>query len=308
MSTPRKRLFGAIEAGGTKFLCGLATEGEPLLDSVRIDTTSPRATLDAVTNYFLAQQARYAPLDALGVACFGPLELDRNAPGYGRLLLTPKLSWSGTDLITPLRSRLGCPIGLDTDVNAAAIAEARLGAGRGATSVAYITVGTGIGGGMVLRGQPLHGRMHPEVGHITVQRDRRDIPFAGICPFHGDCLEGLASGPAIAARWAAPLNELDSSHPGREIIGGYLGQLAANLALICSVDRVVFGGGVMGTAGLLDVIRRSARVRLNGYLQPNCYRDAIDGFIVAPELGTLSGLTGALLLAERAANEARADG
>jgi fructokinase len=302
MNAPR--LFGAIEAGGTKFACAIAREGGSLQDPVRVDTTSPRDTLDAVAAYFLDQQARYGTLDALGIASFGPLELDPAAAGYGRLLPTPKPGWSGADLVGPLRAALGCPIGLDTDVNAAALAEARLGAGRDATSVAYATIGTGIGVGLVLRGLAVHGRMHPEVGHISLRRDPRDQAFAGVCPFHGDCLEGLASGPAIAARYGRSLSELAPTHPGHDIIGGYLGQLAANLALTCSVDRIVFGGGVMGTPGLLGVIRRAAQQRLNGYLQPACYQEAIDQFIVEPGLGTLSGLTGALLLASGAADAA----
>jgi fructokinase len=300
MSTTGNRLFGAIEAGGTKFVCGIARAGGPLLETARFDTTSPRETLGAVVDWFLAQRERLGPLDALGVASFGPLDLDKDSPGYGRYFPTPKLGWSGADLIGPLRDALGCPIGLDTDVNAAAIAEARLGAGHGATSVAYVTVGTGIGVGMVLRGQPVHGRMHPEAGHISLRRDPRDLQFAGCCPFHGDCLEGLASGPAIAARYSRSLSELPPEHSGREIVAGYLGQLAANLALTCSVDRVVFGGGVMQTPGLLDLVRKAARLRLNGYLQPPCYGEAIDQFVVTPGLGTHSGITGALLLAEAA--------
>jgi len=305
MSTTGGKLFGAIEAGGTKFVCSIARGRGPLLETARFDTTSPRDTLTAVADWFLQQRERLGPVDALGIASFGPLDLDRDSPSYGHYFPTPKLGWSGAYLVGPLHDALGCPIGLDTDVNAAAIAEAQLGAGRGATSVAYVTVGTGIGVGMVLRGQPVHGRMHPEAGHISLRRDPRDLHFAGCCPFHGDCLEGLASGPAIAARYARSLSELEAHHPGREIIGGYLGQLAANLALTCSVDRVVFGGGVMQTPGLIELIRKAARQRLNGYLQPDCYRDAIDQFVVTPGLGTHSGITGALLLAEAAAAAAQ---
>ncbi|MEY4762042.1 MAG: hypothetical protein RLZZ200_1898 [Pseudomonadota bacterium] len=298
-------LFGAIEAGGTKFVCGISRGRGPLLESARFDTISPRETLGAVTDWFLAQRERLGPIDSLGIASFGPLDLDVESESYGRYFPTPKLGWSGADLVGPLRTVLGCPVGLDTDVNAAAIAEHQLGAGRGATSVAYVTVGTGIGVGIVLRGEAVHGRMHPEVGHISLRRDPRDQAFPGTCPFHGDCLEGLASGPAIAARYARSLSELEDDHPGREIIAGYLGQLAANLALTCSVDRVVFGGGVLQTPGLVDLIRRATRLRLGGYLQPDCYRDSIDEFVVTPGLGTLSGITGALLLAESAYKASR---
>ncbi|MFM1885806.1 MAG: hypothetical protein RL026_963, partial [Pseudomonadota bacterium] len=231
----RPRVYGAIEAGGTKFICAIADADRHMLAHHRVATTTPAATLGEVIAWFNERVREQGPLAALGIASFGPLGLEPGSPTYGKVLPTPKPGWSGADLVGPLQTALDCPVGLDTDVNAAALAEARFGAGRDAVSVAYVTVGTGIGAGLVLGGVPVHGRLHPEVGHISLRRDPRDADFAGCCPFHGDCLEGLASGPAIMARWGRPLDQLDADHPGTRIIGGYLGQLAANLALTCSV-------------------------------------------------------------------------
>jgi fructokinase len=300
------RVYGAIEAGGTKFVCAVADADHRIIEQQRFPTTTPAATLQAVIDWYAEVTTRTGPVASLGIASFGPLDLDPGSATYGQLLPTPKAGWSGADLVGPLQRALECPVGLDTDVNAAALAEARHGAGRQARAVAYVTVGTGIGAGIVIGDAPVHGRLHPEVGHISLRRDPRDLGFAGHCPFHGDCLEGLASGPAILARWGCSLDQLPAGHDGPAIIANYLGQLAANLALTCAVDRVVFGGGVMGTPGLLELVRATARRQLNGYLQHACYGDAIHELVVEPGLGTLSGIRGALLLAEQAWIEAQA--
>jgi fructokinase len=301
MSGTLRPLLGAIEAGGTKFACALGRTPGEILEETRIATTTPAATFGAVLQFFDAVQARHGRAAAFGVASFGPVELDRRAPGYGRILPTPKAGWHDADLLAPLRTAYGRPVGLDTDVNAAALAEQSLGAGRDCSSLAYVTVGTGIGAGIVLDGAPWHGLMHPEAGHIPVRRDRRDSSFHGICPFHGDCLEGLACGPAIEARWGKALNALDAGHQGVAIIANYLGQLAASMAFMFGMERVVFGGGVLGAPGLLEGIRRATGGLLNQYLPRVRYQQGIDEFILAPGLGTRSGLTGALLLAARAA-------
>jgi fructokinase len=207
------------------------------------------------------------------------------------------------DLLAPLRQRFGVAMAIDTDVNAAALAEAELGVGIGLRSLAYVTVGTGIGGGFVIDGQTLRGVMHPEIGHLPVRRDPRDLRFAGSCPFHRDCLEGMAAGTAIVARWQAPLRELVPESKAASIVAGYLGQLAASIALSVSSERIVLGGGVMETPGLIELVQQSTIHWLNGYLP----RAPLDGdlrdYIVAPGLGTRSGLTGALLLAQRAATQ-----
>lgn len=292
-------LLGAIEAGGTKFLCTLVRGGDTLAEA-RIPTTSPAQTLAEVLAFFRQAQAAHGQALAFGVGSFGPLQRDPSAPDYGHVLSTPKPGWTGTDLLGPLVHSFGRPVGLDTDVNAAALAEARLGAGRGARSMAYVTVGTGIGGGLIVDGRALQGSMHPEIGHISVRRDERDTQFAGQCPFHGDCLEGLACGPAIAARWGSTLDQLGPAQEALSIIGGYLGQLAANLALVCAVERVIFGGGVLQAEGLLAAIRRATKHQLNGYLPADCYAGSLDAFIRTPGLGNRSGIVGAQLLAQEA--------
>jgi fructokinase len=290
-------LYGAVEAGGSKFICAVGTGPTEVREEARIATTTPAETLRAVVEFFKGAESRVGALQSFGIGSFGPLGLDPGSPDHGRVLKTPKPGWSDADLIGPLQRQFRKPVTIDTDVNAAALAEYELGAGRGTRALAYVTVGTGIGGGFIIDGQPLHGLMHPEVGHIRIQRDARDAGFAGICPFHGDCLEGLASGPAILARWHAPLSELGGAHTGLDIIGGYLGQLAANIALMHSCERAIFGGGVMQSAGLLQLVRRSTQQLLNGYLPHARFNSDLSEYITAPALGDRSGIAGAMLLA-----------
>jgi fructokinase len=288
-------LIGAIEAGGTKFICAIGHGPHDVLARTRISTTTPAPTLAAVLAFFEEAERRHGPVAAFGIGSFGPIELDRDSPDWGRILTTPKPGWSGADLVAQLRTRFGRPVALDVDVGAAALAEMRLGAGRGTRSLAYVTVGTGIGAGIIINGQPLHGLMHPEAGHMHVRRAPGDSDFPGVCPYHGDCLEGLASGPAIQARWQRPLNELEAVY--HEVIACYLGQLCANLALILSCERIAIGGGVMQTDGLLGRIHAQARALLNGYLPRPQHRGDLREFIVAPGLGEHAGLAGAFLLA-----------
>lgn len=294
-------LYGAIEAGGTKFVCAAGYGPAEIPDDARavIATASPGSTLAAVVEFFEAMERKYGAFSAMGIAAFGPVDLDTRSSTWGRTLATPKPGWSDITLAAPLE-RFGCPIAIDTDVNAAALAEARLGVGAGVGSLAYVTVGTGIGGGLVVADRTIKGLLHPEMGHIRVQRDARDAEFAGICPFHGDCLEGLASGPAVKARWHIRAQELPESHPGREILGGYLGQLAANIALMVSCERIVFGGGVVSGGGLLPYIRRSTSRWLAGYLPIEARAGGFDHYIAAPGLGDLAGTAGAFLLAMQA--------
>jgi fructokinase len=283
-------VYGAVEAGGTKFICAIGQGPDVLLSRCRLPTTTPADTLAAVREFFRRGEREFGKLRAIGVAGFGPLDIDRASATFGCLLDTPKAGWSGASLLQPLREQFAIPLALDTDVNAAALAEARLGAGRGMRSIAYITVGTGIGGGFCIDGQTLKGAMHPEVGHLQVRRDPLDHAFEGCCPFHGDCLEGLASGPAIAARWGVALNEVDANIGAVRLIGGYLGQLAASVALTVSSQMIVFGGGVMAAPGLLEEIRGSMTGQLKGYLP----RPPV---LVTPGLGNDSGIMGAMLCA-----------
>lgn len=295
------RLLGAIEAGGTKFRCAIADDAGKILNEVRIPTGTPTDTIAACFDFF-DSQAPLGPLDAFGIASFGPIDLDPGSKSWGRLLATPKRGWQGTDLVSPFVQRYSKPVSIETDVNAAALAEARLGAGRGCRCVAYVTVGTGIGGGAVINGSPLQGTPHTEMGHLRVNRDPRDS-FQGICPFHGDCLEGLASGPAISARWGASLDRLTAGHPAGSILGNYLGQLAAAIVLILASDRIIFGGGVMREGGLLAHIRHHAHVVLSGY--PT---DSVENRISLPGLADNSGLLGAALLAASAGRAAASSG
>ncbi len=282
-------LFGAIEGGGTKFICAVGSPDAPPLQLGSIPTADPATTLAACLAFFEDARRFHGPIAALGVACFGPLQLRRDAPDYGCLLDTPKPGWSGASLLAPLQAALRVPVALDTDVGAAALAEWRLGAGRGLGSLVYVTVGTGIGGTLVPRSTGTH-LMHAEMGHVPLRRDPRDTGFAGHCPFHGDCAEGLASGPAIRARWGCELSSLPPDHPGRDIIAGYLGQLAAAIVLMHSPQCIVMGGGVMGDELLLPLVRRAMHDYLGGYLPPLRGPAAFDAYLRAPELGAHSGI------------------
>lgn len=293
-------LYGAIEGGGTKFRCAVATEPVRILESVNVPTTDARTTLAECMRFFVSAEKKHGQIAAFGFGCFGPLQLRRDTADFGRLMPTPKPGWSGENVLEPLRSVFNVPIELDTDVGAAALAEWRLGAGRGIGSLAYVTVGTGIGGALVPLDASVSRLMHAEMGHLLVRRDPRDLTFAGVCPFHGDCLEGLASGPAIRARWGCTLDALPPHHAGRAVIGGYLAQLAASIALVTSVERIVFGGGVMSSGALLPLIRAVTFDYLNGYLAPLNDAERWANYIRAPALGDDAGVTGSLLLAMRA--------
>jgi fructokinase len=291
------RAYGAVEAGGTKVDLAIGFGPEKIVHFARVDTTTPEITIAAILDFFEPHRAQ---LQSFGVASFGPVRLDRSAPDWGSLLATPKPGWSGASFVLPLADHFGLPVGLDTDVNAAALAEHRLGALRGFSSGAYITVGTGIGGGLIADGRTIHGMMHPEVGHIRVLRViEGDDNFAGCCPFHGDCLEGLAAGPAIQRRWGATLSQLPPSHVAHRLIADYIGQACATLALTLSTGRIVVGGGVSHTSGLHAAIAARMRHWLGGYLTGDDIN--ADTFIIAPGLGDRAGLVGAMLLAEEAA-------
>ncbi len=285
-------LYGCVEAGGTKFVAGIAGAPDAVLETTRFDTISPDVTIGNVTAWLQGAALRHGPLSSVGIASFGPLELDRAAPDWGYITKTTKPGWSNTDVAGTVSRTLQLPVGFDTDVNGAALAEARWGAGQGLGVCIYVTIGTGIGGGAVVNGKPLLGLSHPEMGHIRPARHAHDLDFAGVCPFHGDCLEGLASGPAIKARWGASLSELPDDHIAHEIIAHYLAQMAVTLQSIMEPGRIIFGGGVMGTPGLIDRVRTEAGRLGGGY-----FRGQADEIIVAPGLGDRAGLLGGLALA-----------
>lgn len=281
-------LYGCIEAGGTKFVAGIAGGPDDVRETARFDTTTPDETIGAVIEWLAAR----GPLASVGIASFGPVELDRASPKWGYITETTKPGWSNSDFAARVGRELRISVGFDTDVNGAGLGEARWGAGRGQAISVYVTVGTGIGGGAIVDGKPLFGLSHPEMGHIRPPRHADDRGFEGICPFHGDCLEGLASGPAVKARWGASLSELPTDHPGHEIIAFYLAQMAVTLQSIMEPGRIILGGGVMATAGLIDRVRVQARDLGSAY-----FRGSAEEIIVPPGLGDRAGLLGALALA-----------
>ncbi|MGA3029019.1 MAG: ROK family protein [Bryobacteraceae bacterium] len=287
-------LFGGIEAGGTKFVCGFGT-GPGDLTMARFPTTSPEETLASVIR-FLKQEAG-GDLRAVGIGSFGPVDLDRNSPTFGYITSTPKPGWSNCNLAGTLEQALGVPTGFDTDVNAAALGEAEWGAGRGLSDLLYLTVGTGIGGGAIVGGRVMHGLVHPEMGHIRIPHDWTGDPYAGACPYHGDCLEGLASGTAMKERWGAPAEQLPPGHAAWSLEARYLALAAANLALTLSPQRIVLGGGVLRQPRLFAPIRDQFLGLLNGYVRHPALAQRIEEYIVPPELGGRAGILGALVLA-----------
>ncbi len=287
--------YGVIEGGGTKFVLGIADAAGTISARHRIATTTPDEVLSAAIEWFRAQDLQPA---AIGIASFGPLDLDRASPSWGHVTRTTKPHWNGADLAGPFIRAFDCPVGVETDVNGAALAESRWGAGKEHNSLLYLTVGTGIGGGFVSGGRLLAGLSHPEMGHIRVPRHRDDLGFAGVCSFHGDCLEGLASGPAIIARWGDSLSKLaqgegeSEAGAGAGIVAWYLGQAVCNFQAILEPARIVLGGGVMSTPGLLDKVRHYAREAGGGYFVGDP-----EQVVVAPGLDSDSGLLGALAVA-----------
>ncbi|RNJ62178.1 MAG: ROK family protein [Porphyrobacter sp. IPPAS B-1204] len=284
-------MLGAIEAGGTKFVLAVGPSPDRIIARHTIPTRDPATTLAEAAEW-LAGQGGCA---ALGIGSFGPVDLDPRSPRFGFITNTPKPGWADCDIAGYLGQALGVPTGFDTDVNAAALAELAA-AGGGEGGLAYLTIGTGIGGGLVIGGKPVHGIAHPEMGHIYPRRHRDDIDFAGICPAHGDCLEGLASGPAIIARWGVSLSQLPADHPGHAIIADYIAQACHTLFASVAVKEVVIGGGVANTPGLIERVAHRARELDAGYL-PGGARHAI----IRPRLGSDAGITGAMMLAEAAA-------
>lgn len=298
MSEP---LIGAVEAGGTKFVLAVARMDGTIVDRARMDTRTPAETFPEMAEFL----ARHAGLAGIGIASFGPIDVDPASPGYGTFTTTPKPGWSGARYHDALAG-LGVPILIDTDVNGAALGEWLAGAGQGCETLAYTTVGTGIGAGVLHKGISRGGISHLEAGHVRPPRDAMRDPFPGRCPFHGDCLEGLACGPAIIDRWGGSLDAVAAREPDAvPLIASYLADFAASLVLLHMPDRLIFGGGVVKAPGLLDSLRQQAEKLLAGYVRHPRLDPGLASYIVAPGLGDDAGITGAIELGRRASGQGR---
>lgn len=290
-------LLGGIEAGGTKFVCAIGTGPGDMREEVRFPTTTPEETLGRALDFFRAREGSHERLRALGIGSFGPVDPDPASPGWGRITSTPKPGWAQVDFAGTFQRELDVPVGFDTDVNAAALGEWRWGAAHGLDTFLYLTVGTGIGGGGLANGELMHGLLHPEMGHLRVPHDLEEDPYPGRCPYHRDCLEGLASGPAIAERWGRPAEELPSDHPAWELEAEYLAHALTAYTLVLSPRRIVVGGGVMRRRRLYPMVRRRVMELLGGYVAHPAVTEEVDRYIVPPGLGDRAGLFGAFALA-----------
>jgi fructokinase len=293
-------VFGAIEGGGTKFICAIGSRPDDLVMR-QLPTTTPQETISRAATFLREESAGH--LQAVGIGSFGPVDLRPGSPTFGYITSTPKPGWQNCDFAGAVRNALAVPVGFDTDVDAAALGEARWGAGHGVSDFLYLTVGTGIGGGAIVNGQILHGLIHPEVGHIRIPHDWGRDPYAGCCPFHGDCLEGLACGPSIEKRWGRPAEALPREHPAWALEAHYLALGLANWVCTLSSKRMILGGGVMQQEWLLPMIRAELLQVLNRYVRSEELIEKVEHYVVPPKLGNRSGIAGALVLAEQAYQE-----
>jgi len=287
--------IGALEAGGTKMVLGVFDEEGRLLEKGKLPTRGPDKTVPEIIEFFQDQG-----IERLGIGTFGPVDLRPSSPDYGTITATPKLDWRNYPLLKTLQEALNVPAAIDTDVNAAAMAECRMGAARGCENAVYVTVGTGIGAGVVVGGKTVHGLMHPEVGHMLLKPNPLDPMPQGICPYHESCLEGLASGPALAKRAGTGAENLPDNDPVFTLESDYLAQMCVNLIMTVSPEKIVVGGGVLERGYLLDRVRKETVRLLGGYIQAPEITARIDSYIVLPELYPISGLYGAWLLGKGA--------
>ena len=298
-------LFGGIEGGGTKFICAVGTSPDDIRREARFPTTTPAETLDNSIAFFKKAEADFGKLFALGLACFGPLDPEPASPTFGYILPTTKPYWSNANVVGMLRSAFDIPIAFDTDVNGAAMGEWTWGSAQGLDTFIYLTIGTGIGGGAMINGKLVHGLLHPEMGHIPLPHDKARDPFEGICPFHNDCFEGLASGPAIEKRWGQKAETLPPDHSAWGLQAYYIALALSTFIVTLSPQRIILGGGVMEQTHLFPLIRQKVKEILNGYVQSPAVGENISEYIVPPGLGTRSGMLGALALAQTAQNLSR---
>ncbi len=288
-------LIGCIEAGGTKFVCGVCDERGQILDRTQFPTLAPNETMENVNNYFSKKS-----INAIGLGCFGPIDLKLTSKTYGFIKNTPKESWKNYNILGYLKKKFNVPIGFDTDVNSAALGEAHYGAAKGLQNVLYITIGTGIGAGVLVEGNLLHGMLHPEMGHILIRR-HPDDDFEGICPYHKDCIEGLASGKSIETRYNKKAQYLTDDSVWK-LEAYYIAQALMNYILILSPEKIIIGGGVSKQKKLLKYVRVYVKQFLNDYINTNELKD-LEHYIVNPQLGDNAGLIGAFVLGLNALNE-----
>ncbi|MCB8978582.1 MAG: ROK family protein [Ardenticatenaceae bacterium] len=298
-------LYGGIEAGGTKFVCAVGTGPGDIQAEVRFPTTTPAETIQRAIDFFQAQIAERGPLAAIGIASFGPLDPHTDSPAFGHITTTPKPGWANADLAGPIQRTFNVPIGFDTDVNGAALSEGRWGAAEGLNTFVYFTIGTGIGGGALVNGRLLHGLLHPEMGHITLPHDWEADPYPGKCPYHGDCFEGMAAGPAIEERWQIKGQDLGTDHPAWELEAHYIAMAMRSIVCTLSPQRIILGGGVMDQPQLFPLVRQKTLAALNGYVQSPTILDNIDTYIVPPALGNQAGVLGAIALGMMAEGNGR---
>ena len=292
--------FAGIEAGGTKFVCAVGTGPDDILAKTSFSTSTPQQTIEKTVEFFHEQERMYGKITAIGIASFGPLDPNPDSPTYGYITSTPKPYWENFDFVGALSDEYNLPIKFDTDVNGAALGEYRWGAAQGLDTFVYLTIGTGIGGGGLVNGKLMHGLVHPEMGHIPLPHDLITDPYKGGCPFHGDCLEGLANGPAIQARWGQLAESLPPDHPAWTLEAHYLALGLVNFIYILSPQRIIMGGGVMKQSHLFPLIRQKVLDILNNYVKSKQILEHIDDYIVPPALGSNAGVLGALALAELA--------
>ena len=286
-------ILGALEAGGTKMVCAVGDEKGNILDCVSIPTEKPSKTLERIGDYFADKN-----IEALGIGCFGPLDLNMDSPTYGFITSTPKPFWGNVDVVGYFKKRLLIPIGFDTDVNASCIGESVYGSSKGLSDIIYITIGTGIGIGVISNGNLLHGAMHPEGGHIFINRDARD-GFMGVCPYHKNCFEGLSSGIAVGKRFDVAAKDMSDDDPFWDIEANYIAQALINYTMVLSPQRIILGGGVMHNVSLLDKVKAEFVLLNNGYIL-NSFVNDIDNYIILQSLEDKQGILGALALAHRA--------
>lgn len=288
-------IYGGIEAGGTKMICVIGNEKGEILDRMQIPTKTPKETVPKMISYFKDKDIK-----ALGIACFGPIDLDKNSKTYGYITSTPKLDWRNYDIVGTFQKELSVPVGFDTDVNGSLLGEITWGCAKGKTDALYITIGTGIGGGVMTNGKLLHGMLHPELGHIKLAVDRNDT-YKGKCPYHGTCFEGLAAGPAIEERWGHKAVELADDDKVWELESSYIAKALSSYILTLSPQIIILGGGVMHQVQLFPLIRKKVLEELNGYIVTEQMQH-MDEYIVPASLNDDQGIMGAVKLAIDAAN------